>query len=151
MRKAQQLHAALLVALPALRASPDRMLMFIDEGTIAARPERLGFAYRYCVQLVIIDYSDHLDSVMVPLLAWVARHEPSLLQNANLQADGLRFKVEVIHSSSMDLEISLQLSETVGLQAKSGKVLARHHAEVDEEAASVWDQLPINGGVQYVE
>lgn len=114
MIKPASLRAALEAALPDLKRNPDRLMVFIDEGSVrcTAAPS-LSFEYAYTLQLVVTDYTEHTDTIMVPVLAWIARHQPELMLNPDLGRDGIRFEADLLNHRSMDLAISLSLTERV--------------------------------------
>lgn len=114
MIKPASLRAALEAALPDLKRNPDRLMVFVDEGSIrcTAAPS-LSFEYTYTLQLVVTDYAEHADTIMVPVLAWIARHQPELMLNPDLGRDGMRFEADLLNHKSMDLAISLSLTERV--------------------------------------
>lgn len=113
MIKPASLRAAIEAALPDLKRNPDRLLVFVKEGSIrCTAAASLSFEYAYTLQLVVTDYAEHADTVMVPVLAWVAEHQPELLANPD-RRDGIRFDAELLDHKGMDLGVSVQLTERV--------------------------------------
>jgi len=130
MNKPASLRAVLENALPELRDNPDRLLMFIEQGNLAARPGSLSFSYSYTLSMVLIEFSGHPDTVMVPLLDWVQVNEPPLMQNADRLADGLKFEAEILSTSSWDLRLTIKLTERVSVQKQDdGSVSIAHLPE----------------------
>ena len=114
MIKPASLRAAIEAALPDLKRNPDRLLVFIDEGSIRCTgAPSLSFEYGYTLQIVVTDYAEHADTIMVPVLAWVAVNQPDLLQNPDRQRDGIRFEADLLDHAKMDLSVRLQLTERV--------------------------------------
>lgn len=114
MIKPASLRAAVEAALPDLKRNPDRLLVFIDEGSIrSTSAHSLSFEYSYTLQLVVTDYAEHADTIMVPILAWVKDNQPELLANPERQRDGIRFEAELLSHQSMDLAVRIQITERV--------------------------------------
>lgn len=114
MIKPASLRAAVEAALPDLKRNPDRLLVFIDEGTIrCTNAASLSFEYAYTLQLVVTDYAEHADTIMVPILAWVKDNQPELFANPDKQRTGIRFEAELLNHESMDLSVRIQITERV--------------------------------------
>lgn len=114
MIKPASLRAAVEAALPDLKRNPDRLLVFIDEGSIrCTNAVSLSFEYGYTLQLVVTDYAEHADTIMVPILAWVKDNQPELLANPERQRNGIRFEAELLSHQSMDLAVRIQITERV--------------------------------------
>lgn len=142
MIKPASLRAALEAALPELRDNPDRLQMLVEDGGIATAPGCLSFGYRYTLKAMILDYAGHLDQVIIPLRAWIEENEPPLIQNAELREKGFRFEVDWIKVDAVDLQITLQLSESVRVQRlPDGNIRATHLGEpvAEWEGAGVTD------------
>ena len=70
MQKPKQLRQALTDSVPLLQRNPDSLNMFIDGGRIASTlASSLSFEYQYQLNLVVTDYGDDPDMLIVPLLA----------------------------------------------------------------------------------
>ncbi|BBH14532.1 phage tail protein [Chromobacterium haemolyticum] len=113
MNKPHTLRAALEAALPELRHNPDRLTMWTEDGQLAIRPGALHFTLHYTLKLVVIEYGRGIESILLPLLDWIAINEPPLLQNPDARADGLSYRSEIISHSAEDIEITVKLSERV--------------------------------------
>lgn len=114
MIKPASLRAAIEAALPGLRNNPDRLLVFIDEGSIrSTSAASLSFEYSYTLQIVVTDYAEHADTIMVPVLAWVAVNQPELLANPERARDGIRFDADLLTHKTMDLSLRIALTERV--------------------------------------
>lgn len=120
MIKPRLLHTHLTAALPRLAQNPELLKMFVVGGNVhATATAALSWEYGYTLQLQFLDWKDHADTVIAPLLVWIKHHQYELL--ANPDKKGIRFNVEYLNTDCMDLVIDLDLSE---------RVLARAHAEV---------------------
>ncbi len=131
MLKPASLRAAIEAALPELKRNPDRLLVFIDEGGIrCTSATSLSFEYDYTLNLVVTDYAQHADTLMVPVLTWVAKNQPELLANPERQRDGIRFEADLLNKQSMDLSIRIMLTERVIVRtAPDGSITAEHVGE----------------------
>lgn len=131
MIKPASLRAAIEAALPSLKRNPDRLLVFIEEGGIrCTAATSLSFEYSYTLQLVVTDYADHADTIMVTVLAWVARHQPEILANPDRQRDGIQFEADLINHTTMDLSVRIRLNERVVVaRTDAGDYTATHVPE----------------------
>lgn len=145
MKKARDLRRHLLDSLPGLGKNPDRLLVFIEKGGIVCRAGSLGFQYGYELTLLFTDYAEHPDTLVVPLLAWIARHQPELLQK---DGDTFRFEAEIIDHERSDVQITLDLTERVIVRTDAaGQLVATHcdePAPPDLGGPTAW-QLYVNG------
>ncbi|MFJ2990720.1 phage tail protein [Collimonas sp. NPDC087041] len=90
----------------------------------------LSFEYRYKLNIIITDYADSEDAIMVPLLAWVQLHQRDLLDNPDLCKSGIGFDVDYNNHESIDIAITLALTERVVVkQAGAARLEVQHLAE----------------------
>ena len=131
MYKPKSLRAHLTAISAELRQNPDKLLIFADSGnTVATGTASLSFEYRYKLNIIITDYSGSEDAIMVPLLAWVHVHQRDLLDNAELRKTGIGFDIDFNNHESVDIAITLALSERVIVkQAGAGRLEVIHMAE----------------------
>lgn len=127
MNLPHHLRAALEAALPQLKQNPDRLLMFIEAGGLTgASLQAQSFRYRYTLTLVFVDFTGHMDEIMVPLLAWLRQYQPDLIQNSTALAEKLTFEAELISHHQCDIELRIPLTEGVTVTTKDGQNTARH-------------------------
>jgi hypothetical protein len=126
VKKAAELRAHLVERVTHLKKDPDRLIVLVKSGRIAARPGSLSFEYRYDLTLVFIDYAAHADTLIVPLLDWLSRNQPDLLQNAATFDQLIRFEAEIIDHEKSDVEITLPLTERVVVTEVDGQHVATH-------------------------
>jgi hypothetical protein len=128
MYKATSLREHLTNANPDLKQNPDKLLVFVDQGhVIATGTASLSFEYQYRLNIIITDYSGNEDAIMVPLLAWVALHQADLLGNPDLRKTGIGFEVDFNNHESVDLSITLSLTERTIVTKKEGGQLSIAH------------------------
>lgn len=139
MNKPASCRAALEAALPYLVTEPDRLVMFIDDGHIGAGYSGPSFEYQYTLTIGLLDFNQHPDTVMVPLLHWLRENEPGLLQNQDRRSEAIRFAGEIRNHDCYDLRLQLQLTERVKVTSDSSGSIATHLPEPD--LAAPW---PVN-------
>lgn len=114
MIKPNSLRDHLIAATPELQVNPDKLVILIKSGTIAAAwVDSLSFEYRYTLELLLLDYSSHPDLVIVPMLAWLQVNQSELFDNADKRDKAIRFTAEFLNKTTMDLCIELDLTERV--------------------------------------
>lgn len=137
MIKPSSLRTALIDALPHLKREPDKLLIFIDQGQVIATGARtLSFEYRYQLNVILTDYAESADTVIVALLAWAKRHQSELLSTTGQPS--LSFEVDLLNHKSCDLSITLALTERVIVtQDKEGQP----HIEHANEPVPAWEEV----------
>jgi hypothetical protein len=144
MLKPASLRAVLEATLPELKRNPDRLLVFANEGSIrCTSAASLSFEYAYTLQVIVTDYGRDADTLMVPILAWVAANQPELLANPERQPDGIRFEADLLNHTTMDLAVSLMLTERVIVQTHADGSYTTEHAP---EPEPVWETMQLLGG-----
>ncbi|MFP3183960.1 MAG: phage tail protein [Paraburkholderia sp.] len=128
MIKPASLRTALVVAIPSLATDPDRLNVFIDQGSIAATGTQTpSFEYRYVVNVLVLDFAGDSDLVMIALAEWARANQPDLVTNADARSSGITFEVDILNNSTVDLSIRMQLSESVVVSTDaSGKRTIEH-------------------------
>lgn len=131
MNKPNSLRAHLLAAVPELHKNPDRLLVFIDNGTIRSTAAHgLSFEYSYTLNVILTDFSGHPDAVAIPLLAWVMVNQHELLANQEKGKTAIAFEADVLDNSKVDLSIKLPLTERVIVKKQAtGALDVTHPAE----------------------
>lgn len=129
MNKSESLRTHLLAAVPELRHSPDRLLVFIDKGKLrCTAAASLSWEYSYELQVILTDFAGHPDSVMLPLLAWVRTNQSELLANLDKSAQGIGFEADIIDRSKVDMAITLPLTERVVVKRQADGTYQVSHA-----------------------
>lgn len=118
MYKPTSLRDFLTAANPELARDPDRLMVFIDEGSLQATfVPGLSFEYAYTLNLVFTDYAGHPDAIMVPLLIWLREHQSELLANPD-NRDKIIFEADILANDAVDLSIKIPLTERVGVHPR---------------------------------
>lgn len=128
MKKPEALKAVLLAVVPSLANDPAKLSMFIDKGRICARRTRsLSFEYRYTLSIVVQDYAGEIDDLMIPILAWIAKEQPDLLERE--QQEPFAFESEILDANTADVSIDIELTERVLVERIAGGLKPTHLPE----------------------
>lgn len=121
MKKPAELRAHLSAWVPELKDNPDKLHLYINRGRIATR---LGatpsYEIRYQLQIIVTDYTAATDTLIVPLAIWIAEHQPDLLQNPATKDAAIQFEAEILDHDTVDISITLDLSERVVVTPAGG-------------------------------
>ena len=130
MNKPNSLREHLLASLAELKHNPDRLLIFIDSGTVRCTAATgLSFEYGYTLQVILTDFAGHPDSVFVPLLTWLRRQQPELLTNLERGKDAIGFEADVLDGGKVDMALSLPLTERVIVKRNADDTLDISHPD----------------------
>lgn len=114
MIKPASLRAAIVAAIPSLKASPDKLTVFIDQGSIAATGGRsLSFEYRYTCNVMLLDFTGDSDELFVAIVDWARRYQSDLFTNPDERANGVTYEVDILDNAAADVSVKLQLTESV--------------------------------------
>jgi len=140
VNKPNSLREHLLAVVPDLAHNPDRLLIFIDDGTLrCTSAASLSWEYVYTLQVILTDFAGHPDSVMLPLLGWISVHQNELLANLEKSAQGIGFEVDVLDASKVDLAISLPLTERVIVAKNDQGSTTLTHPQEPQPAMAILD------------
>lgn len=116
MKKLNHLRQHLIDAIPALQKSPERLLVFVENGSIDSYDgDNLSHKYRFPARLVITDWHEGVDSVIVATLEWLWRHEPGIDPK-----EIIRFDAEILNHEKVDLSLTVTLTERVIVKKACG-------------------------------
>jgi len=133
MRKPASLRAFLTEAVPFFAREPDRLHVFVDEGQLVATGvPGLSHELRYVLNLVVVDYPDSPDALMLPLLAWSRVNQPELFENPARRDDGVRFEVDVNNNDTVDISVKINLTERVIARPDQAEPHRLHVTHADE-------------------
>jgi hypothetical protein len=131
MLKPEQLRTALVNALPALQAYPDRLRLSLDNGRVVSTlGASLSFEYQYQLNLSLNEPTANNDLVMVTVLAWLRSNQPDLLANPEKRKNGFAFQHDVASAGQLDLQ--LQLTERILVEQRDGALHITPLAEPPE-------------------
>ena len=137
MNKPESLRAHLVAAVPELKRNPDRLLTFVDNGSMrSTAAPGLSFEYSYTLNIILTDFAGHPDAIAIPLFAWVLLNQRELMENQEKGRDAIKFEADILDNSKVDLSITLPLTERVIVKRQAdGTLEVSHPAEpvVDDE------------------
>jgi hypothetical protein len=112
MRKPDSLREWLLRSVPGLDAQPERLHLFVEEGRVHCVPGKtLSYQYVYQLVLILEDFGADSHALIVPILAWLAQHQPDLLHERG--DEGLPISQDILDNKTADFEMRLDLKERV--------------------------------------
>jgi len=131
MNKPGSLREYFLRLIPELKHNPDRLMIFIDNGTLRSTVAHgLSFEYSYTLNIILTDYAGHPDAVAIPLFAWVQVNQRELMENLVRGKEAIGFEADVLDNSKVDLSIKLPLTERVVVKTlEDGALSVDHPAE----------------------
>lgn len=130
MNKPESLRNHLLAAVPALRNDPDRLLVFIDNGTVRSTAAvGLSFEYAYTLNVILTEFAGHPDALMIPLLAWLMVNQHELLANLEKGKEAIKFEADILDNSKVDLSIEIPLTERVIVKKQDDGTLQVSHPD----------------------
>ncbi|GAB0818489.1 phage tail protein [Escherichia coli] len=114
MNKPQSLRHALNKAVPYVRNNPDKLHLFVDNGSLVATgASSMSWEYRYTLNAVIEDFSGDQNLLMAPVLLWLRDNQPDAINNPALQEKLFTFEVDILRNDVCDISLNLQLTERV--------------------------------------
>lgn len=127
MLKPAEIRRVITAANEDLRRDPDRLLVFLDEGRVVCRGGRnLSYEYQYTLNIIVTDYPHHADRIILPVLAWLRRHQPDLFENFDKSNEAIRFQVELLNQQTADISLEIDLSERVIVTHEGDRLIAQH-------------------------
>ncbi|WP_053140716.1 phage tail protein [Erwinia billingiae] len=114
MNKPQSLRKALNDAVPYVRENPDRLHLFVDNGSlVATSANSVSWEYRYTLNIVITDFTGDQNLLMAPVQFWLRDNQPDALQNTQEREKLFTFEVDILGNDRCDLSLNLKLTERV--------------------------------------
>ncbi len=133
MLKPPSLRNMLLQALPELATDPDRLIVLARGGRLVkSATASLSFEYAFTLNAVVLDFRGHPDAIMVPVLAWTKVNQPELFANPDTREKAVRFEVEYVNSTTVDVSVEIDLTERVLVTPRQGQAGAYDIKHVPE-------------------
>ncbi|MEI2454571.1 phage tail protein [Lysobacter firmicutimachus] len=115
MNKPASLRAHLAAAMPELATDPERMLVFVEDGSlISTEQPNDSFELRYRLSLVLVDFVGDAARLFLAVLRWVRINQLDLIAHPDRWGE-LAFEVDVIDHERADVQIRLPLRERIGV------------------------------------
>ncbi|WP_272516668.1 phage tail protein [Providencia sp. PROV209] len=141
MKKLSSIKERLCQKIPYLKENPEKLYLFVDDGSIIATYEpSLSYEYSYSLNIIIEAFPDDQNIIFAVVLEWIKEHQPDILANPDKRATGIRFEADILNSQSANISIDLKLTERVIVAMKEGK----YHVEAVNEPVDPihgWDSL----------
>lgn len=129
MKKLAHLRQHLINTVPDLHRNPDKLLTFIENGSIEFwQGTNLTHLYRFPARVILTDYSGDADAVVIPVLEWLQAHEPGMNPE-----DAIQFEAEIIDHKRIDLGLTIRITERVVVRDENGTRSVVHAIPVPEE------------------
>ena len=138
--QAAVLRSALNKAVPYVRSNPDKLHLFVDNGSLVATgASSMSWEYRYTLNVVIEDFSGDQNLLMAPVLLWLTDNQPDAINNPELREKLFTFDVDILRNDVCDISLNLQLTERVLVSTDGGvsSVEAVPEPDVPEEMWTV--------------
>ncbi|MDF7786535.1 phage tail protein [Pantoea sp. BS_4] len=147
MLKATQLRQVLINSVPLLQQNPDNLTIDIQSGSLVSTlASSLSFEYHFQLAVVITQYADDIDLIMVPVLAWLRENQPDIMVSEEKRRTGFTFTLDATGEGKHTVTVTLQLTERVWVEQQEGGLHITHLPEpaLPENDARPW-QLYIKG------
>ncbi|WP_368913852.1 phage tail protein [Mixta calida] len=133
MNKPQSLRHALNKSVPYVRENPDRLHLFVDNGSlVATAAASISWEYRYTLNVVVTDFTGDQNLLMAPILYWLRDNQPDALNNPDEREKLFTFEVDILGNGACDLSLNLKLTERVLAQEVNGQMQVEAVPEPDE-------------------
>lgn len=133
MNKPQSLRRALNKAVPYVRDNPDKLHLFVDNGSLVTTgAHSMSWEYRYTLNVVIEDFSGDQNLLMAPVLLWLKANQTDAINNPDLREKLFTFEVDILRNDVCDISLNLQLTERVLVSTDGGISTVEAESEPDE-------------------
>lgn len=113
MQKPKSLRQAIENALPELAQNPEKLVMFVQQGSISSNKATLSHSKNYTLTLLITDFTGDLDVLETAIIHWLQTNQPDILGAGQVERDSFQFDVDILSHDSADVLYQLKLSERV--------------------------------------
>lgn len=140
MKKPEQIRELLEQHSLLIKNNPDKLHIFIEDGdVISTAAKSLSFEYQYKLNIIILDYAESIDYLMVPIIAWMYVHQNEKMGNSDLRQDAIKLEIEQLNNKSCDVGITLSLTERVIVQNSNNGLEYKHlNDNPPEEMIPTW-------------
>ncbi|HAS0851004.1 phage tail protein [Enterobacter cloacae complex sp. ECL405] len=130
MHKLKSLRQALIDAIPQLNANPERLQMSVGGGNIDARQaSSLSFEKRYALNVKVSGFTGDSEGFFVPVLAWLRENQPDIFTLDEGRKNGYTFAIVLNDDDTMNITISVQLTERILVSQEQGALHATYSPE----------------------
>lgn len=140
MLKINLLRAALMEAMPELKAAPKNLIMWVDRGAVQSRDtDDLSFGISFQLNVLLIEFAGDIAAFALAILIWLRVQQPDRFA---MGADAFDFEVDILDNGKVDLQIRLQLRQNVAVALTPQGASASY---LPEPAPLFADDLPFGG------
>lgn len=114
----------------------------------------LSFENRYTLTVIVEDYPDDVDLLLVPIGAWLRENQPDIMTTDEGKKKGFTYFADINNDDSYDISISLQLTERTLVKEVDRALHVSHVPEpplpepvarpmelyINGELVSAWDE-----------
>ena len=130
MHKLNSLRQALIDAIPQLNANPERLQMSVGSGNLDARlASSLSFEKHYTLNAKVSGFSGDSEGLFVPVLAWLRENQPDIFTLDEGRRNGCSFTIVLNDDDTMDISVSVQLTERILVSQEEGALRATYSPE----------------------
>ena len=123
MYKPKSLRKALTDAVPVLARNPEMMRIFFDNGNIASTlATSLSYENKYTLNVVVTDFTDDMELLITPIQAWLRIHQADIMTTDEGRKKGFTYFGDINTNESLDISISLMLTERTIVKEEGGKL-----------------------------
>ncbi len=145
MQKLKSLRDALRRAVPQFKTNPDMLRLYVDSGhNVSTLATSLSFQKVYDLRVVIVDFVGDLDLIFVPVQAWLREQQPDVM-TAQGREKGFAYQVDVNSDDSLDIGITLRLTERTLVREIDGALHVSYAPEPPPVPVTRPTELYING------
>lgn len=111
MKKPKLLRKALEAAIPEIRNEPDRLALWVEDGTVECTHTATGgFAMAYPLSVLLTQLETDIAVVVLAITRWLRVNQPDLLQPNKAS---FTFETDVLDATTADLLFTIRLRENV--------------------------------------
>ncbi|NKJ02813.1 phage tail protein [Novosphingobium sp. SG707] len=140
MLKINLLRDALMKAMPELKAAPKNLIMWVDRGKAQSRDtDDLSFAFEFQLNVLLVEFAGDIADFALAMLIWLRTNQPNVFA---MGADAFDFDVDILDNGKADVQIRLQLRQSVEVAITPQGAKASY---LPEPAPIFPDDLPFGG------
>lgn len=116
MKKPASLRDALTAAIPELPRSPDRLVIWVEDGAVRSRQtDDHSFAFAYPLSVLLREVATDIAIVAHAINRWLRVNQPDLV--AGGAGDSYKFETDILDNGTADILFTLDLVELAKVEA----------------------------------
>jgi len=129
MKKTELLRKTLVAESQWCKARPEQLTVWAEKGSVEIEANgEPSFLYRYEIRVLVTDFPEHIDALMLPILAWVHQQQPDLLLNPDSNKK-ISFEADILSDDTADILITIPVWERVIIISLNGATTVKHLPE----------------------